>query len=333
MVTIENAILHILDFNSEITVFSDEELDLQDGDTISFLQKHFEKGLMDNDLKSGVFLESSESKLQISLYINQSISFKELSVVVTKRLLDAISQSETKELTDVVVSKFSSDNSSYLGILLLSNKSAYTHQVKNYESKIKNDIIKYHAILPSPSQKINTMAFVNLHNLSVSLKEKPALYLDKEVYILSDLVLACSFSASTNDIAKIVNKAVLDIAEKHGENSAIAASKTKNYLRENAEISSHLEVYDLSREVFYDSDTMQEEFVTALKTAGIPNTVELDRNVVSKSYKTHKIKTDTGIEITFPVNYFANRDYIDFINNADGTISIELKNIGKIINK
>ncbi|WP_405352536.1 hypothetical protein [Ruminococcus sp.] len=49
--------------------------------------------------------------------------------------------------------------------------------------------------------------------------------------------------------------------------------------------------------------------------------------------KSQKIKTDTGIEITVPVEYFEDDRYIEFINNNDGTISIALKNIGKLINR
>ena len=52
-----------------------------------------------------------------------------------------------------------------------------------------------------------------------------------------------------------------------------------------------------------------------------------------KAGRSHKIKTDTGIEITFPSEYIENTDFIQFINNPDGTLSIELKNIGKIVNK
>jgi len=52
-----------------------------------------------------------------------------------------------------------------------------------------------------------------------------------------------------------------------------------------------------------------------------------------RTTRNHKIKTDTGIEITFPVDYTHDQRYIDFINNPDGTISIEIKNVGKIINK
>ena len=70
-----------------------------------------------------------------------------------------------------------------------------------------------------------------------------------------------------------------------------------------------------------------------MQNAGIPAEVKLDRDFAIKKGRNHKIKTDTGIELLFPVDYFENKDFIEFINKPDGTISIELKNIGKIMNK
>ena len=61
--------------------------------------------------------------------------------------------------------------------------------------------------------------------------------------------------------------------------------------------------------------------------------VKVEKNLAVKTAKNHKIKTDTGIEITFPTEYFENHDFIEFINNPNGTISIEVKNIGRILNK
>ena len=66
----------------------------------------------------------------------------------------------------------------------------------------------------------------------------------------------------------------------------------------------------------------------------MPERVPVERKQVERAaVRNHKIRTDTGIEITFPSEYIENTDFIQFINNPDGTLSIELKNIGKIVNK
>ena len=49
--------------------------------------------------------------------------------------------------------------------------------------------------------------------------------------------------------------------------------------------------------------------------------------------KNHKIRTDTGIEITFPSEFAHNSDFIEFVSTPNGLIQIELKNIGSIENR
>ena len=64
-----------------------------------------------------------------------------------------------------------------------------------------------------------------------------------------------------------------------------------------------------------------------------PKDLKIEKTSAVRASKSQKIKTDTGIEITVPVEYFEDDRYIEFINNNDGTISIALKNIGKLINR
>ncbi len=47
----------------------------------------------------------------------------------------------------------------------------------------------------------------------------------------------------------------------------------------------------------------------------------------------HKIRTDTGIDITFPAEYGKNPDFLEFESNLDGTLSIRIKNVGAIENR
>ena len=43
--------------------------------------------------------------------------------------------------------------------------------------------------------------------------------------------------------------------------------------------------------------------------------------------------TDTGIEIKIPMEQYNSTDSIEFITNPDGTISVLIKNIGKITSR
>ena len=89
----------------------------------------------------------------------------------------------------------------------------------------------------------------------------------------------------------------------------------------------------MGADVFGSSPAMAREFQQQVAEAKLPDVVAIEKEYAQKAGRSHKIKTDTGIEITFPSEYIENTDFIRFINNPDGTLSIELKNIGKIVNK
>ena len=47
-----------------------------------------------------------------------------------------------------------------------------------------------------------------------------------------------------------------------------------------------------------------------IEHASLPKVTEVDRDYAVRTNKSHKIKTDTGIELTVPSDFFNNTDYI-----------------------
>lgn len=52
-----------------------------------------------------------------------------------------------------------------------------------------------------------------------------------------------------------------------------------------------------------------------------------------EKFEKQYLKTDTGIEINIPMEQYQDIDQVEFITNADGTISVLIKNINKIMTK
>ena len=65
----------------------------------------------------------------------------------------------------------------------------------------------------------------------------------------------------------------------------------------------------------------------------LPERVHVKKSVAHAANRSHRIRTDTGIEITFPSEYSMNPNFIEFVTQSDGSMSIELKNIGHIENR
>ncbi|WP_371374955.1 nucleoid-associated protein [Sporomusa aerivorans] len=333
IVTVNKAILHILDFNSGVTVFSEQELDIESKSVIAFLAKHIEKSYAAANSKTGTFHPESKFKQQVADYLAGNQEFIGFSVYVAELMYTAVAQSDVQVSTDLLICDCSIDDTRAIAILKCNNRVGYIHQVVQENDKLKNDIINHYAILPGPTQKLDEYAFIDAESLDIKFIDKKREVNGQETYIIADNILECSFLPSQKETIELVNSITRMVAENHGQSTLEAASKTKTYIAENTEVSEYLDPVELGKEVFSSSPIMQEEYVREVKNAGLPETVKIDKTLAMKASKSHKIKTDTGIEITFPADYFQNNDFIEFINNADGTLSIELKNIGSITNK
>lgn len=330
---IKKAILHILDFNSDICVFSQKELDISDYGTGEFIEKHLSRILEDSGQKKGEFLEYSILKQTLDRYLTGNIDFTEFSTAAGNLLYDQVSQADEPESMDFLVCQFTENSREYVGLLLLPNKIAYTHQVESNPEGPANKIIRYFTLLPNTSQKISCYALIDTETQEICLCDKKRSISGDEIMVLPDKVLQCSYGQSARDTVRLIKKITSEVAEEYGSNSAVAVSRAKTVMIENAEQNVPFTPSDLCEEVFRDNEVMKKTFREKAMEADMPAKISVENPKVVKSIRSHKIKTDTGIEIKIPTEYLENSHYVEFINNPDGTISIELKNIGKIVNR
>ncbi len=330
---INHSILHIIDFNSDICVFSQRELNPDNTSVKDFIEKHLSHVQSDSRGQPGVFFDKSWFFSSLKAYAKSEIDFIKFSTVIANSIYENMLTEEKANSLDLLVADFSQDDDSFITLLLMNSRLAYTHQVVKNDGVIQNEIIQHYAILPATSQKVDSFAIINKRTAEIFFVDKRRYINGKDVFILKEKVLQCLSNSSSKDVLKEVSGIVSKIAEANGINSAVALSRAKNFIFENSELSDILSTEELGKEVFADSDDLQHEYEELIHSAKLPKEIKLKKSLAVRTGKNHKIKTDTGIEITFPAEYFENHDFIEFINNPDGTISIELKNIGKIINK
>lgn len=330
---IKNAILHILDYKSDICVFSQQLLDCSNTATSEYIEKHLEKLHKDSSCKNGEFLQESQFANFLGQYKNQAITFIDFSNWIGDILHQKISLADKQESTDLLIVDYIYEDISYFAVMVLVNKSAYTHQVYSDENGVYNDIALHYAILPSTSQRADSFAVINTNDMTILFVDKSRIIDGKRAYVLQQDLLECTSNVSTKEAVKIVKEITTQVAEEYGTNTAVAISRAKSYIMENSEVADSFSTTQLAEAVFSDAPFMKEAFEQKAEEKKIPKDIKIERQVAVKTSSSHKITTDTGIEITIPVEYFENEKYIEFINNPNGTISIQLKNIGKITNK
>lgn len=332
MIIINKAILHILDFNAGAAVYSDQELTVADS-TQTFLLKHVEKSYADQNAKNGTFYEDSSFKEKLQLYAAEELSFIDFSKYIVQTLYAAIAHAEEMDAADVIVCDAVLGECRKIIIFKCNNHQGFIHQVLQTEAGIKNDIVNHCAIMPNLSQKINEFAFVDV--LSQAIKfVAPKYSIDgNNVCIFPEIVLECSHTVSPKEMLKTVGQVAKKVAEDYGQSDVMAATAVKAFIADNMQASAELDPREVGRQVFQENPAMQAEYDKQIQASGLSAPMELDQEFTLKKMKNHKLKTDTGIELTIPLDYFNNTDYVEFNNNPDGSLSITLKHILNLSNR
>ena len=133
----------------------------------------------------------------------------------------------------------------------------------------------------------------------------------------------------------IVTKAVEQVNKKYyGDDDVDRKMEIKSTIYQELEEQGNLNVETVKEKLFSENPQMQEEFQEKLEKYNMAEEViePKAQQTVRKFQKQH-LTTDTGIEITIPMEQYQNAECVEFITNEDGTVSVLIKNIGKLTAK
>lgn len=334
VIALKKAILHILDANSGITVYSDTELDVSEGNINAFITAHIERVLDDGSLRKGEFKENSGFKQRLLEYISDK-NIVTFSQHIARRIYDGISNSLETESCDILVCECIANEKKVIAILKFDNKTGFTHQVIQDDNKIKNNLINHYAILPMPTHKIAECAFVCPNDFIVQYKGRKRVIDGEKIDLFADIVLEGIFDPSAREAISKVKKIAKNVTESNGGDSIETNAKMKEYIVKNIEENNFefVQTTEIAQTVFEGRPVMKQEFMEKLQKEEVPQKVEVTHQVTKKLSQNVKIATDTGIEISFPAEFYKDEKNIEITNEDDGKISIKINNIGEIINK
>lgn len=351
---VSHAILHVFDFEGNASSISQFELDLSERPVKSYVQRTLRKLVSSPENKHGSFVPDSTFAPELNAYLGGGRDFVSLSTQIANFLYEELRHGEDVGPCDLLIADFEDDSdvtataddgdeaaeTAYEGhgerkvaIALLPRKQVFVHDIRHCEGASANGIVRHDAVLPSPASRLDSYAIIEARTLNIDFNDKPRIIAGSECMLIPDGLLQCSSNASSKEVLDAVTRIVADVAEEYGANTAKAVSKAKAVVAEKAAESEYLPPWEVGEEVFGDEPIMRERFEEAVRNEEIPEQVRVKKSAATRMVKSHRIRTDTGIEITFPSEYSSSPEYIEFINEADGTLSIELRNIGSIENR
>ena len=323
-------IVHILDSSVGVPVLSDCPIDLS-GDLSDFLKAHIEK--LTESVKLCRFGNDSPVKQLLEQCTPET--FVETSKQLAQLLYDIMNANIDIPPADVAVVVFSSGGSDYLALLKMNYKTSYTHLTKEQEGKNANSIILQKALLPGQGQKLSEAFVVNLRTGELLVTEKKYEVNGEKRLYFSELYLECHAPLSQKSKLDIVTRAVEQVNRKYyGDDDAERKMEIKNVIYRELEEEGAIKVESLREKVFPDSPEMQTAFDEKMEKYNLSyETVQPKNEQTVKKFQSQRLTTDTGIEITIPMEEYQNPDRVEFITNPDGTISVLIKNIGHLMSK
>lgn len=323
------AVVHVLDSSVGMPVLSDCPVDLT-SNQCDFIKAHIEKFTESDEVKVCHFTDGSAVGDLVKGC--NAENFIQISQKICTSLYGIMNANIDIPAGDAVVVAIREDGIDYFGLLKLDYKSSYTHYTHETGDGNANEIILQKAILPSVSQKLSEAFLVNLATGEIFLTEKKCEVNGEKMFYFSELFLDCNAPLSQKSKLDIMTRVVEQINKKYaGDEDILREMEIKQAFYDELEKNGCLCVENVKERVFGDNPEMQVELDEKLEKYNMSNEVVKPKNETTiRKFQTQRLVTDTGIELVIPMEDYKNPDKVEFVTQPDGTISVLLKNIGKL---
>lgn len=226
--------------------------------------------------------------------------------------------------------EFIDKDNQYFAMLELNNKQSIMRMV-NYDTHGKDiSFAQCTGLLPKISETVAQAFIICQETGKVMIKERKITQQGNEHNFISDLLLEC-FQAkmSIKDSLHKLEQVIENTVEKEDVLLEAKASAS-SYLSKCQQESQNITIEDYCEAISSGDKDLEAKLLDEAKEMDIPSEISLPKTGAGIKKK-QKIKTDLGFEITIPVDTLMQRDCVRITTNENGSLSIELLDIGKII--
>lgn len=323
-VIIRKAIVHILDCENGFMNLSNTLIDLGE-DLNDFLRAHIFRLIDSDDMKKCHFHEDLSlvySMLQ-KLDEKDDESFIQTTRALAEQMFDIMSESLEIPSADLICVSYQVQSQVHLALLKMNYKDSYVH----FQENDSNDIIKQR-IMPSVGARLTEAILINLETMELRLVEKSYEIREEKVNYLSERFLMCYTELAAKKKFSILTRTINDINNKYNGADIKTKLETKSKLQKAFEEEGEFNINEIGQELFGNHVEQKEVFDEKMERYDLM----YDRFSVTKDNTVKKltrqvIVTDTGIEISIPMEEYNSKDNIVITQDVDGTSTITIKNI------
>lgn len=338
-IAINEAVIHILDNNSEEPVLNEYYLELNE-DIYKFLLRHVDRCLKDEELKYGIF--NSERNIVKDLsqeYLNGENNLLEISKELARQMFILMKSKGNVSSCDLLSVSISTEHGPMLGIIKMDYVKNYTHTINFVDNKIGINIIPQFTGLPASSQRIQKCAFIK------PLREEQDFNLmvidkggnkEKEEYGSNYFItsyLGCSIINNERDMTKAFINAAENWTRNKLKEDAATQETVRSTVKRALKEQDNVDVKALSEELFKDEAAAKQDFMEFVSASGVEENIAVDKEWVAKKLKRVRLKIDSDIDLYINEETYDDESRFEIQRNGDGSINIVIKHVMNYIEK
>lgn len=348
-VNINEAIIHVLDNNADEPILNEYALDL-DEEKYSFLLKHIQRCLRDEELKYGIFNEEKNIVKDLAdEYLNGENNLLVVSKGLAREMFTLMRSKGSIPSCGLVVVSFTTEFGPLLGIFKMDYIKNFVHTIQFVDDKLGIDIVPQFTGLPGSSQRVQKCAFIKPvreeNKFDLMVIDKKSKNRDSEEYkedeeykefganYFVNNYLGCRIVDNERDVTKSFVKAAEKWTQNNFPENADKAEVVRSTIKKKLKEEDSIDVRELSEEMFPQNHETKEKFVEFIAEQGISENIKLDKEWIDKKLKRVRLKIDKDIDLYVDAETYHDNSRFEIQRNGDGTINMVIKHVSNYVEK
>ncbi|HAK41817.1 MAG TPA: nucleoid-associated protein [Clostridium sp.] len=339
-ININEAIIHILDNNSDEPVLNKYPLELTE-EVYTFSFKHIQRCLKDEALRYAMFNDERNIVKEISQeYLNGENNLINVSQELANQMFRLMRAKANIPSCDLLTVGFTTEYGAFIGIFKMDYIKNYMHNVGFIDGEIDINIIPQFTGLPSSSSRIQKCAFIktissdNSYDLLVIDKKNKRANEDKEYgsnYFI-DNYLGCTVIENDRDNTKGFIKGNEVFIRNYISDDAVAAEKVRSKIKEKLITDDEVSIDEMAEILEEHKPGTKESYMMYMDSL-CNQKFPRDKNYTEKRLKRARLKIDRDIDLYISQDMYKDSSRFEITRNGDGSINMTIKNIINYIEK
>ncbi|MFL0245504.1 nucleoid-associated protein [Candidatus Clostridium stratigraminis] len=337
-IAINEAVLHVLDNNSDEPILNNYMMELNE-EVYRFILSHLERVLKDDSLKYAFFKSKNGTVKEFSQeYLNGRIDLNAASKEIVSSLFEIMKVNSNISSCDLLVVSFSTEYGPMLGILKIDYIKQYTHKIEFVDDSVGVFITRIATGLPD-KKKVQKAAFIkpirNGQDYDLLVLDKGTVKESEEYganYFVENF-LGCNIINNDRD----KTRAFMDLVElwtrSNLKGEALRAEKIRTSVKEILRDNDEIDIYELTEDLFtpYEPEA-KKAFIAYMQEYDLEK-FEIDKEYLEKKLSKVKIKVSSDIDLNITEEAYKDINKFEIRDNGDGSIHMIIKNIENYVEK